>query len=257
MQPIYLEKLQQVPARLNFKRMKKYLFPIVYGVILLSGCEKQDDLYSTQNPIGPQIGDIISFQTVSTSQTDADGVSLCTVKVKIHPEADAANRAVIFKVTGSARFTNGYSIDTINANTQGYAIASFYNTKAEAVQLKASVLTYIIDTTVSFIKALPDDMQLTADDYVLDTGQAVHLTSTLYRNAGRGKATDGAKVFFTITPLDTVINFIYLPFSFSQNQIAADTAINPFRVGGRFRVDSKTVSALGDTLRKSINLIVK
>ncbi len=237
--------------------MKKNIIIFLALVFLVISCQKQDDLYSLQNPIGPQIGDIISFQTVSSSQTDADGVSLCTVKVKIHPEADAANRAVVFKVTGSARFTNGNSIDTINANTQGFATASFYNNKEEAVQLKASVLTYIIDTTVSFVKALPDDMVLTADDYVLDTGQAVHLTSRLYRNAGRGEATDGAKVFFTITPLDTAINFIYQPFSFSKNQVAADTAINPFRVGGRFRVDSKTVSALGDTLRKTINIIVR
>lgn len=237
--------------------MKKNIIIFLALVFLVISCQKQDDLYSTQNPIGPQIGDIISFQTVSSNQTDADGVSLCTIKVKINPEADAANRAVVFKVTGSARFTNGNSIDTINANTQGFAIASFYNNKEEAVQLKASVLTYIIDTTVSFVKALPDDMVLTADDYVLDTGQAVHLTSRLYRNAGRGEATDGAKVFFTITPLDTAINFIYQPFSFSKNQVAADTAINPFRVGGRFRVDSKTVSALGDTLRKTINIIVR
>lgn len=237
--------------------MKHRVIIAVFSILLFTSCQKQDDLYSQQNPIGPQIGDIISFQTVSSTTIDADGVSLCTIKVKIYPQADAANRAVVFKVSGSARFTNDDTMQTITANTQGYAIASFYNPKAEAVNLKVSVLTYVIDTTVNFIKALPDDMQLTADDYVLDTGQAVHLTSRLYRNAGRGEATDGAKVFFTITPLDTAINFIYQPFSFSKNKIAADTAINPFRVGGRFRVDSKTVSALGDTLRKSINLIVK
>jgi hypothetical protein len=237
--------------------MKNSLIIAAFTFCFFSSCEKQDDLYSTQNPIGPQISDIISFQTVSSSQTDADGVSLCTIKVKIHPEAEAANRTVLFKVTGNAKFTNGDTMQIITANTQGFASASFYNTKAETVQLKASVLTYIIDTAVGFEKALPDDMQLTADDYVLDTGQTVHLSSTLYRNTGRGIATDGAKVFFTITALDTVLNFIYPPFAFSKNQVAADTAINPFRVGGRFRVDSKTVSAAGDTLRKSINLIVK
>lgn len=228
-----------------------------FSFLLFSSCEKQDDLFSQQNPMGPQIGDIISIQTVSSTQVDADGVSLCTIKVKIYPQADVANRSVVFKVTGNAKFTNGDTMQTIATNTEGFATASIYNTKAEAVQVKVSVLTYIIDTTVSFVKALPDDMILTADDYVLDTGQAVHLTSRLYRNAGRGEATDGAKVFFTITPLDTAINFIYQPFSFSKNQVAADTAINPFRVGGRFRVDSKTVSALGDTLRKTINIIVR
>ncbi len=234
--------------------------PILASILLLIvSCDKQDDLFSQQNPIGPQIGDIISFQTVSSTTIDADGVSLCTIKVKINPEADAANRAVVFKVTGSAKLTNGDTIQTITANTLGFATASFYNTKAEAVQLKASVLNYSIDTAINFKTALPDDMQLTADNYVLDsaTAQPVVITAKLLRNAGRGLVTDGAKVFFKITPLDTTINFIYQPFQYAQNQIAVDTATNPFKVGGRFRIETKTVSAIGDTLIKTINIIVK
>lgn len=241
--------------------MKIKLTILIIGTVLLcmSSCQKQDDLYSQQNPIGPQIGDIISFQTVSSTNVDADGVSLCTVKVKINPEADAANRAVVFKVTGNAKLTNGDTVQTITANTQGFATASFYNAKAETVQLKASVLTYSIDTDINFKTALPDDMQLTADDYVLDsaTAQPVVITAKLLRNAGRGLVTDGAKVFFKITPLDTAINFIYQPFQYAQNQIAVDTATNPFKVGGRFRIETKTVSAIGDTLFKSINIIVR
>ncbi len=237
--------------------MKHTLIITAFTFLLFASCEKQDDLYSQQNPLGPQIGDIISFQTVSSSTVDADGASLCTIKVKINPEADAANRAVVFKVTGTAKFTNGDTMVTIAANTQGFATASFYNTKAEAVQVKASILTYVVDTAINFKMALPDDMQLTASNYVLDSSQTVHITAKLLRNAGRGVATDGAKVFFKIIPLDTVINFIYQPFQFAQNQIAADTATNPFKAGGRFKIETRTVSAIGDTLLKSINVIVR
>jgi hypothetical protein len=246
----------QLPIN-NF--MKKNIISALYLWFFVVSCQKQDDLYSQQNPIGPQIGDIISFQTVSSTTVDADGVSLCTVKVKINPEADAASRAVVFKVTGGAKLTNGDTVQTITANTQGFATASFYNTKAEAVLLKASVLTYTIDTAINFKMALPDDMQLTADKYVLDsaTAQPVVITATLLRNAGRGLVTDGAKVLFTVTPLDTTINFIYQSFQYVQNKIAIDTAINPFKVGGRFKIEANTVSAVGNTLLKSINIRVR
>ncbi len=240
-------------------KIKLTILVIASLLLCLTSCEKQDDLYSLQNPIGPQIGDIISFQTVSSTQVDADGVSLCTVKVKISPEADMANRAVVFKVTGNAKFINGDTVQTITANTQGFATVSFYNTKAQTVQVKASVLTYTIDTIINFKAALSDDIQLTADNYILDSSiaQPVVITAKLFRNTGRGVASDGAKVFFKITALDTTINFIYQPFQYSQNQTAVDTATNPFKVGGRFRIEAKTVSAIGDTLFKSINIIVR
>jgi hypothetical protein len=238
--------------------MKHSVIVAAFSFLLFSSCEKQDDLFSQQNPIGPQIGDIISIQTVSSTQVDADGASLCTIKVKIYPQADVANRSVVFKVTGSAKFTNDDTVQTITANTEGFATASFYNKKAEAVQLKASILNYKVDTIINFKLALPDDMQFIADDYTPDstTGQPVVMTAKLFRNAGRGDVSDGAKVFFKITPLDTTINFIYQPFQYSQNKMAVDTAINPFKVGGRFNIEAKTVSSAGDTLRKFITIMV-
>lgn len=237
----------------------RLLLILIAATLLLSACQKQDDLYSQQNPIGPQIGDIISFQTVSSATVDADGVSLCTVKVKINPQADAASRAVVFRVRGNAKLTNGDTIQTVTANTQGFAIASFYNSKAEAVVLKASVLNYAIDTAINFTMALPDDVQLAANKYVLDsaTGEQVILTAKLLRNAGRGVVTNGTKVFFKITALDAANNFVYQPFQYAQNQIAIDTATNPFKAGGRFRVETRTVSAIGDTLLKSVNIVVR
>lgn len=239
--------------------MKRNIIILISIIIFLVSCDKQDDLYSVQNPIGPKIGDIISFQTVSSTSIDADGFSLCTIKVKIHPEADATNRTVIFKVSGNGKFTNGDTAQSINVNTEGFATISFSNTKAETVHLKATVSTYTIDTTIDFKAALPDDMQLIADNYILDSSiaQPVNITAKLFRNTNRGLASDGAKIFFKITPLDTTVNFIYLPFQFSQNQIAVNTALNPFKVGGRFIIEAKTVSSAGDTLFRVISVRVK
>lgn len=232
----------------------KLLIITVVAVLLFASCQKQDDLYSQQNPNGPKIEDIISFQNISATQIDADGVSLCIIKVKINPEADVSNRTVIFKVTGNAKFTNGDTMQSIIANTEGFAIASFNNMKAEIVHVKATVSTYTIDTAINFKFALPEDMQLIADNYILDSSisQPVVIIAKLFRNANRGTTTDGAKVFFKITPLDTTINLIYPPFQYSQNQIAVDTALNPFKGGGRFNIVAKTVSATGDTLSRTI-----
>jgi hypothetical protein len=239
--------------------MKRNNIILISIIVFLASCDKQDYLYSVQNPIGPKIGDIISFQTISSTSIDADGFSLCTIKVKIHPEADATNRTVIFKVSGNGKFTNGDTAQSINVNTEGFATVAISNTKSETVHLKATVSTYTIDTAINFKQALPDDMQLVADNYVLDSSiaQPVHITAKLFRNAGRGLVTDGAKVFFKITPLDTAINFIYPPFQYSQNYIAVDTALNPFKVGGRFDIEAKTVSSAGDTLFRVISVRVK
>ncbi len=225
----------------------------------LSSCDKQDDLYSVQNPIGTKISSIIAFQSLSPTQIEADSFSLCTIKVKINPEADAPNRTVKFKVSGNASFTNGDTVQTVVANTEGYAIASFKNAKVETVHLTAIVSSYSIDTTVKFTLALPDDMQLEADSYVLDrtTSQPAVIKAKLFRNANRGIVSNGAKIFYTFTPLDTTVNFIYQPFQYSFSQMAIDTAINPFKTGGRFNIEAKTLSADGTTLSKMVMIRVR
>lgn len=240
-------------------RILSVLAVFIAVTVFCFSCDKQDDLYTIQNTAGTPTSSIIAFQNVSSASPDADGVSSCIIKVKIFPEADAAYRTVTFKVNGTAKFSNGDTVLAVSVNTDGFATATLTNTKAELVHVKTIVSTFSIDTAVTFKQALPDDMQLFADSYVLDsaTPAPAVLKAKLFRNSNRGLATDGAKVFFNITPLDTTLNFIYPGFQYTQDQLAVDTALNPFKIGGRFLVEAKTVAASGDTLYRRITFVVK
>ena len=57
--------------------------------------------------------------------------------------------------------------------------------------------------------------------------------------------------------MDTTLNLVYQGFQFSQKQIATDTAFNPFKTGGRFIIEAKTLAAGGDTIRRSIIIRTK
>lgn len=228
-------------------------------ILTFSSCKKQDDLYSVENSLGPQIVDIVAFKSVSATQIDADNFSLCNIKVKINPETDKPNRVVKFRVLGSATFTNGDTIQNVIANTEGYASVSFKNAKVEIVQLKATVSNYSIDTTVNFTPALPDDMQLQSDSYILDaaSAQSTIIRVKLFRNANRGVVSDGAKVNFIIKPTNPGLNLIYQGFQFSHAQNVTDTSLNPFKVLGSFDIEGNTMAADGTTLSKSIRIVIR
>ncbi len=236
-----------------------HLTALFIALSCLTSCDKQDDIYAVQNPLGPKIADIISFQSVSSAQVDADSASLCTIKVKITPEAAAKNRAINFSISGGV-FTFGDTEHSLTANTEGIASISFISSKAQPVLFKASVsafstdtTVFSIDTTIVFKPALPDDFLLTADSFVVDSSKAIIITTTLFRNASKGVPTDPYQVSYKITALDTTVNLVYPEFAFSQNHSASITAINPFKAKGRFTVEAKITTATG-SLAKTISL---
>jgi hypothetical protein len=242
-------------------KIKLLIIPIISMLGLLISCDKQDDLYAVQNPLGPKIADIISFQSVSSVQLDADSASLCTVKIKINPEAAAKNRVIDFSIS-SGVFTFGDTEHSITANTEGIASISFISSKVHPVLFKASVssfstdtVVFSIDTTILFKPALPDDLLLTADSFVVDSSKSIVITANLFRNTGRGVPTDPCQVFYKITPLDTTVNLVYPEFAFSQNHSASITAINPFKAKGTFTVEAKITTATGN-LTKVIKLSI-
>lgn len=233
----------------------------LFTLFYLASCEKQDDLYSLQNPMGPQIGGIIAFKSVSGIQVDADSFSLCTVTVKINPEAVTPNRTITFKVSGGARFTNGDTSQVVTANTEGLATVAFRNPKPETVQLKAAISNFSIDTIVSFMSVLPDDMILTAERYNLDssTSESAIVNVKLYRNAGRGQVTDGAKVQYSVVALDTTGLNLVLPgsFQYSVSQQVVFSLQNPYKIGGRFNITATTKAADGTNISQTVPIRIR
>ena len=234
--------------------MKKN-FLILFAVTLFS-CKKQDDQYLVGNPNGPQLNDIIAFTKISSNILEADSASLTTIQVRINPEADTNNRNVTF-TTSSGLFTNNDTTQVVYVNAEGDASVSLLDNKPEMVHIKASVLTYSIDTTVTFTAALPDDILLTSDKYVADTIDSITITTQLFRNAGKGRVSDPVKVFYKVISLDTSVNLVYPAFAFSSTQIANITIINPYKTKGGFNITSQVLSAKGDTLSKNILIKIK
>jgi len=215
-------------------------------------CEKEVDTYTEGGEGGPAIKDIIRFTGVSSLQPDADSSSTSVLTVQIYPEADAANRDVLFK-TSLGTFENGDTLLAVKANASGIASAMLLSDRAGRAKVSAEVKSIRIDTTVVFQPAAPDDMLLSADAYRVDTNTSVSVTTQLFRNPGRGKVTDPVKVFFTVTAPDTAAyQLVYPAFAFSEGQAATMAISNPFKQTGIFRVAAYVLSSQNDTLRKEM-----
>lgn len=236
-------------------KMKSFLIPAVLIFISVS-CKKQDDQYSIGNSTSSQLKDIITFSKISSDTLQADSVSVTTIEVKINAEADSNNRDVTFTTSGGL-LTNNDTTQKVHVNTEGYASVSLLDIKPEKVHIKASILSYTIDTTVAFTHAFPDDILFTSDKYIADTTDTITVSAQLFRNAGKGKVSDPIKVLYKVTPIDTTVNLVYPEFSFSQKQVSNIAISNPFKIKGNFDIEAKVQSFSGDTLSKMIRVIIK
>jgi len=234
--------------------------PTIAGCFLFAlflsslGCKKEDDTYSVGNKDGVALSNVLAFTAVTPVQLDADSASISTLTVKVDPEATAASKAVKFHTDGG-KFSNGDTTQTVEANSEGYASAYLLSDTPRNAHIRVSVMdTYTLDTVVTFVPALPDDMLLAPDKYVGDTTASFIMTSSLFRNAQRGKVSGHIKVVFLVEPVDTSVNLVYPPFAFTNGSDATVTLSNPYKAAGRFNVTTKALSSHGDSLSRTIQI---
>ena len=237
--------------------MRQVIFPLAFVFLLLLSCEREEALNAVGNPAGPGSGDIIRFVEIGPMETEADGISFIRARVRIHPEADASARSIVFSISGG-NFPGGDTTQTVTANTDGYASASFTSRKSQPVQLGAKVLNFSTDTLVRFTQAFPDDMLLTANRYLADTSVSVTLTAGLFRNPGRGQVWETAKIYFDVIPDSAHFMPLICPsFALSDPDSAFVTLLNPLHATGSYTIRAKTLAANRDTLRKSIRVVIR
>ncbi len=232
---------------------------LLIAILLIFGiqCKKEDDIYSIGNKDAVNLNEIIAFTSVSPVSLIADSVSVCAISVQINVEAGTDSRQVKFYTDGGT-FANGDTVQRVTVNSQGAASAFLISKVPKKTNVRVSVKdTYIIDTVINFLPSLPDDMLLTADAYTGDTSTGFRFTSVLFRNPGRGIVSDPAKVMFYVTPLDTNVNMVYPQFAFSDNRTATIDLINPYHVIGRFNVVARAAAASGDSISRSVIIVVK
>jgi hypothetical protein len=220
----------------------------------LDSCKKDDDVYALNNPRGIQLNSIISFKSLSAISLEADGVSQSLIAIQINPETDPAFRQIMLTTT-IGNFSNGRQTDTITANGSGIALFTLSSTKTGKAKITAAVKSYTVDTAVFFQPALPQDLLLTADLYVLDTTQSVKVTTLLSRDPFKGVVSDPVKVFYSVIPDNPQPeSLIYPGFDYSNQEKSTIIISNPFLLTGGFKVEATTLSANGVSLKKSINI---
>lgn len=232
----------------------KYLLLFFFILCLLTSCERDDEVYSSGNTDGVQITTLLRISSISKIQIEADSLTITTIEIALHPEADSSARNIFF-TTSRGLFSNGRQSDSIRANSYGIAKIDLISNEFGDARITIQSKSVLIDTSIVFQQSLADDMLMSADKYVGDTTESFTIYNSLFRNPGRGKISDPLKVFYSITA-DNVSSpaLIFPPFSFSANKTSSIEILNPLKGKGRYKIEAKTVSAsnINDTIRRNI-----
>jgi hypothetical protein len=165
--------------------MKKniQLIAVLIVAALLAGCYKRQN-YILNEGLDP--GDILRFQSLSTTSLPADSSSPTVIRLVISPRASSGGDSNTIKlITSSGSFSNGDSVQSIKANSNG--IADFVLTSGTmpgAVFLRASILNVIRDTMLTFTKQDPDTLLLTSSSLSVPAGDSVKITAQLKCTSG-------------------------------------------------------------------------
>ncbi|WP_341835675.1 hypothetical protein WJU16_22880 [Chitinophaga pollutisoli] len=235
--------------------MKYFAIITAVSAMMLSGCSKKDDDYQLGK--GLQLKDVIAFANTSQAEVAADNTSTYLVGVQISREADSLLRDVVFTVKGGT-FDNDDTIQTVTANSSGYAQVRLKSDSIGSAVVRASVQKYYtIDTAYTFGRSYPNDFLLSASQYVGDTASSFTFTVDLFRAPGKGIVTDPAKVYFNMVSLDTTLQLVIPAFAYTENQQAMVTATNPFHLAGDFELQVKTLRTDTDTLLRTLRIQVR
>src|SRR6218665_2910726 len=143
----------------------------VMVLLLIMSCTKEDDEYALNNKDGFSPGSLISFKEIDLLNVEADGGSYRTIKLHIHPETQAQYRKIsLTKTVG--KFANGEKTDTIEVNAEGQAYFTISSNEPKRALIRAIVRSYNVDTIINFRAALPDDILVDADKFVIDNTQS-------------------------------------------------------------------------------------
>jgi hypothetical protein len=222
-------------------------------VIGIFGCVREDELYSLNNPNGININSIFFFDQANSSLIEADGTSKHQVTINIHPESSPENRTVSIE-TNLGFFENGRRTDTIVVDANGKRTFFLRSNSTGTARVSAKVKSFIIETQVTFIEALPDDLLVSLDKYNIDSTQSIEVTTSLFRGPSRGIVSNPAVVFYSIKANSVNSQSLVFPaFSQSENGKSKIMIENPFLTSGSFSLEAKCLSPNKDTIKRSVN----
>ncbi|HEX9945857.1 MAG TPA: hypothetical protein VGG03_27940 [Thermoanaerobaculia bacterium] len=145
--------------------------------------------------VAAQPDETIQFVT-APERAPADGATLTTFTVQVSPSIPQASRKVTFTATG-ATFSNGQSSFEANVDAGNRASADLKSpSQIGTSRVLATINGVTREVSVSFVRALPDAIVVTAqpDSVPAAATSKVTITATLLRDVGR--VTDGTIVIF-------------------------------------------------------------
>jgi hypothetical protein len=229
---------------------------VFFIVVLLSaGCVKDDEAYSAGNTLNTAIAELITISSVSKTTIEADNATISTIKLKVHIETDTIVKKINIAITGGT-FVNGKTTDVVTADAYGNAAVDIKSNTPGTAYFTAKVKSVLLDTSITVIPSLPDDMLFITDTPIVDANASVVFTATLSRDPFRGIVNDPCKVFFVVTGTGSN-SLAYLPYVMSADKKAMITITNPAHIKGTFVVEAQTLSSKGNTLKKPVTLTIQ
>ncbi|WDF78274.1 hypothetical protein PQ469_30775 [Mucilaginibacter sp. KACC 22773] len=236
--------------------MKRHTW-ILCLCLLASACgKKDDDVYTLGSDKSVKISEVISISKVSNATPLADTTDISLIEVSINPASDSANRIVTLS-SSLGTFIGGTSTITLTADAGGKALAKLRSSTPGSATVTAKVKAASINTIINFVAAPPEDLLVTADNYKPDTSQTVTLTVNLFRNPGHGLPSDPVRIWLSVKPDLGSNSLVYPAFVNSASHQGTFVISNPFIARGAFKAEAKVLGARGDTLRRSITIVIK
>lgn len=213
----------------------KNIFMILLFVLTIFGCEKTE--YTLNSDNGPQVSDVIWFESIGSTILVADSASNVDIRISLNKLADTAFKRVNI-TTDKGLFANGEKSILIVANAERKAVATLYSGVEEGTaHIRATVNSISIDTSLQFIKALPNNIQINPSAIVTDK-EKIKLGLKLGREEGRvGK---DIMVILKYESLDTIGGILDIqPSMMVERETDSITISNPFNLKGRFEIIAK------------------
>jgi hypothetical protein len=220
-------------------------------LLLGLGCQLEDP----QAGLEPE--QLITLE-LSDSVLVADGQSVLTLTAQLGPDA-SANQLITF-ATEAGRFESPQAgAQSLSLRASGRSVSAVLVSGTEVdprVIVTASVtanqdnetFTYEAQRLVSFVRAYPDEMQLSLSEAQLPAlpGESTTLFVQMLRD--RGEISGGTRVFFQAQPApDQVVDVEVEPFAFADTDQTSVTVTNRDTLVGTALLRAWVLDEAGDT----------
>lgn len=223
--------------------------------MLFTACEKDDDIYSQGSKDATEIDQILSITAISDSTITADGQTTSKISLKITQDAGLSNRTVMLS-TDLGVFSNGEATETVTVDAYGNGQFQISSNKTGKATIMATLKNTKVRTMINFIPALPNDMLISADKYVLNPQESANITVALSRDPGKGVVSDPVKVSFSIIGTNADL-LIIPPFARSDSGAANVALSNPFGIKGNFAITASAVNQDNTPFSRTIRIQIQ